>query len=382
MRVGIITSSYPAGPSDSSNSGVFVRDFAWKLADAGLGVVVVTPQRAVPSPGQPFSLVSFPWPGTETSLSHVDPRSPLNLARLGVLLASGAWSSIRVFRREGVDHIVAMFAVPSGILALAARGALGTPYSVWALGPDIWQIRNYPMGEVILRRVLRSAAHLYADGLGLAEEVERIARRSCQFLASLREMPEASEIEPARLPPHLTHVLCVSRFHPDKGVDVLIDAVKLIPERIRRSMKFHIFGGGPDEDLLARKLADDELRGCVTLGGYISRDDLMSYLRAARCLVIPSRVESIPLVLSDAAQARCPVVATQVGDMGGLVQDYGLGLGVPPESPQALADAIVRFHEGSAPFDPEGARRLVADLSLDQSVRHFLNDVQGKAPSR
>ena len=375
MRLAIISSSYPRTPSDSTNAGVFVRDLAHNLSEAGVKVVVITPQKVTEPSGSPFPVKSIPWPGDETSLSHVNARKPLSIARFGILLASGTMTCLRVFKAERIDHALALWAVPSGLFAWVARKTLGTPYSVWALGSDIWKIRDYPLGEPILRRVLKDADHIYADGVVLSQDVERIAGRQCLFLPSSRELPQPGSTQAPVLQPDRTHLLCVARYHPHKGVDILIDAMSLIPEQQRRAIQVHVFGGGPQEDSLKAKVRQYRLEQCVTIGGYLGRDDLAAYLQAVRCLIIPSRIESIPLILSDAAQAGCPVIATDVGDMGALVKEYGVGLCVPPESAQGLADAILEIHESDRPPDVPGTRELAKHLSLSRSVQQILHHI-------
>jgi glycosyltransferase involved in cell wall biosynthesis len=374
MRVGIITSSYPSTAEDSHDAGVFVRDFALKLSEQQVDVTVITPQK-ITQHADPFSVRSFPWPGKETSLTHVDPRNPWNRARLALLLGSGTIECLRAFRALRIDHALAMWAVPSGALAWVARRVLGTPYSVWALGSDIWNIGDYPLGRPILRRILRGAERLYADGTELSAEVERISDRLCTFLPTSRELPAPVGDWITPLAADRIHLLCVARLHPNKGVDVLIDAVSLIPERTRRQVQFHVFGGGPQEGELRAKIAQHGLKDCVILGGYIKREDLVRYLRAVRCLVIPSRIESIPLVLSDAAQVGCPVIATDVGDVGRLVRQFRMGLVVPPGSPPALAKALGAAVAEEMPFDPTGAALLANELSLDSSVKRFLDAI-------
>jgi glycosyltransferase involved in cell wall biosynthesis len=378
MRVGIITSSYPRTADESHDAGVFVRDFARKLSKEQVDVTVITPQEVIQH-ADPFRVRSFPWPGAETSLTHVNPRNLLNRARLAILLGSGIIACLRAFRALQIEHALAMWAIPSGAQAWVARKVLRTPYSVWALGSDVWNIGDYPLGRPILRRILRGAEHLYADGTELSAEVERISGRPCIFLPTSRELPAPVENGLTHLAPDRIHLLCVARFHPNKGVDVLIDAVRLLPERIRRQVQFHIFGGGPQEGALRAKIAHDGLTDCMILGGYVERADLVRYLRSVRGLVIPSRIESIPLVLSDAAQVGCPVIATDVGDVGRLVKQFRMGLVVPPDSPPALAKALSAAVADEMPFDRAGAALLADELSLDSSVKRFLHDITENA---
>lgn len=375
MRIGVITSSYPSGPEDSSNAGVFVRDFAWDLSQRGHDVLVISPHVSEPSPGQPFTVYRYPWPGTETSLAHISVRNVANMARLAILLLSGLRTCLSVLRKRDVEHVIAMWAVPSGILALAMRRMLGIPYSVWVLGSDIWKIGSYPLGKWVLRRVLRGARRLYADGVRLAEDVEAISGRPCDFLASSRVMPQHSDAPAPELAPGKVHVLCVARMHPHKGVDVLVDAISMMQADERSGFHFHFFGDGPERRRLELLSHERGLTENVSWGPTISKGTFMSYLRGADVLVVPSRIESIPLILTDAAQVSRPVIATDVGDMGFLVRKHGLGQVIEPENPGALVRALRRAREGTVGYDPAGARRMVEELSLARSVDRILVDM-------
>jgi glycosyltransferase involved in cell wall biosynthesis len=63
-------------------------------------------------------------------------------------------------------------------------------------------------------------------------------------------------------------------------------------------------------------------------------------MRTCDWLVIPSRIESIPLIFVDALQMRLPIIAADVGDLGKLVRRFGVGKVVPPTNHVALAAAM------------------------------------------
>lgn len=360
---------------DSSNAGVFVRDLARILAGAGADVTVMTPHSVQHDPTEGFRVRSFRWPGRETSLAHVDPRRWRNRARFGILLLSGIVTSLWALWRRPAQHVIAMWAVPSGLIALPARRLLRIPYTVWALGSDIWRIDEYPMGRRLLRHVLAGASNLHADGLQLARQVAQIAGRPCSFLATSRHLPSAEAVTPVELEPSRVHAIAVARFHPHKGLDVLLDAVSLLEPEVRTRFRLHVFGGGPEEEALRHQHRRLELDDCVAFGGFIDRDRLAAWLRAVNVAVVPSRIESIPLILGDVAQARCPLIATDVGDMGELVRRFRAGLVVAPGSPGALADAIRRVVVGDIPFEAHGMARLADHLSIDRSARLILDEV-------
>ena len=67
----------------------------------------------------------------------------------------------------------------------------------------------------------------------------------------------------------------------------------------------------------------------------------MGRLRWCDYLLIPSRIESIPVILSDAIQLGTPVIATEVGDMPAVFEEMAIGDTVPPLDPAAFADMLL-----------------------------------------
>ena len=354
MRFLLITSSFPRDSSDSRNAGVFVEQLAELFSAGGDDVTVLTPQQTRGE--RPYRVESFAWFGDEASLSHLDPRRPATLVRFATLLLSGMWRGWRARRRDSPDVVVALWAVPSGIVAYALHLLTGQPYVVWALGSDIWRIDDYPFGRWMLRRILRAADHLYADGVELAHDVTEIAKRDCDFLPTSRRLPPP---QPALDGPDddRIRIFCVGRYHPHKGIDVLLDAVSELDEETRARIVVTIRGGGPQEDDLRDQLDRCALGDVVTLGGFIDAQGLSDQLAATDLAIIPSRLESIPLVLSDYAQTDTPMIVTDTGDLGSLTREHDAGRVVRADD----AYRARRRHQRSSPVGTQrherGARR-------------------------
>lgn len=372
-RVLVVTSSFPASDDDSRNAGVFVVDLARLLTEHGCDVIVASPQRSTVS--GPFQVRSFPRLGDEPSLSHLDPRTPSGLLKLISVLVGGVVSVPMIARKERVDHVLALWAVPSGALALMARWATRTHYSVWALGSDIWRIRDYPGGRSLLRLVLRRADRLYADGVQLADDTSAIADRPCSFLATSRVLEPG---ERRLWNDGSRHVVAIARFHEHKGIDVLLEAVAGLPEELRDGLRVHVYGDGPMREELSRRAGRPDLVGTVVLEGIADGELVADALASADLAVIPSRLESIPLVLSDICRAGTPLVATDAGDMGELVARFEAGTVVPAGDAGALAQAISEAlgnGDSGGAGTPAGRAALAEHLSLERSVVRFLGDV-------
>ena len=105
-------------------------------------------------------------------------------------------------------------------------------------------------------------------------------------------------------------VVTPARLHPQKGLDVLLDAAaRLVAERPQ--LRWFVFGEGPLRAQLEREVHDRDLDGVVHLAGM--RPDVDSELAAADVVAITSNWESGPLVVLEALALGRPVVSTRVG---------------------------------------------------------------------
>lgn len=339
MRLGIVTSSYPTSPADSVNAGVFVRDLAWELAARGCQVHVITPQKPEPiSPDPPLQHYIIPWPARERDLASASIGHPGTALRYAILVVQGLRHVTHYARQHRLDALLAMWAIPSGLFAWRAWRQLAVPYGVWALGSDIWGRDKYPFGSAIVRRVLRDAAFCFADGVQLARDAAELAGRACTFVPSVRRL-RAAEVPQVQLPPAETHFLYIGRYERNKGPDILVEAMRQLVDR-GADAHLHMFGVGSLEPLLRERVRGYEHR--IALQGYADPPTAMAYMQACDWLVIPSRIESIPLIFVDALHMRLPVIATAVGDLGELVAGHSVGLVVAPQDPGALAEAMGR----------------------------------------
>ena len=97
----------------------------------------------------------------------------------------------------------------------------------------------------------------------------------------------------------------------------------------------HMFGDGSLRVQLKNRIRGYENN--IHLRGFADPNTVIAYMRKCDWLVIPSRIESIPLIFVDALQMRLPIIAADVGDLGTLVRRFGVGKVVPPTHPEALA---------------------------------------------
>jgi len=136
-------------------------------------------------------------------------------------------------------------------------------------------------------------------------------------------------------------ILYIGRLHPAKGPHILIKAIPHITKH-ERDIKVVFIGPGDSTWLikLAKKLNVEKY---TLFTGPVPEEVKISAIDTSKCIVIPSLydyVETFSLVASEAWARGKPVIASAVGELPYRVKHEANGLLVPPNDPEALANAI------------------------------------------
>lgn len=337
----IVTSSFPISGDGSEAAGSFVADLAEELGKH-VPVRVVAPGRAGQRERWAANVEVYRFATPGKPLSTMKLWHPVGALQALRVMAAGQEATDRAMAAGPVAHVLALWALPCGHWARKAARRYACGYSVWTLGSDIWTLGRIPGLRTHLRHVLAEARYCYSDGLQLAKDTRAIAGREVEFLPSTRRFPvvvgERAESGPKRL-------LFLGRWHPNKGVDVLLDALLLLSDATWTEIaEVHIAGGGPlERDVHAAVAALTTAGRPVRLSGFLDTAAAAAAFAQADALLLPSRVESIPVIFSDAMKAGIPVVSTPVGDLPHLLQDGPTGVLAKAVNAEAFASAIESF---------------------------------------
>jgi D-inositol-3-phosphate glycosyltransferase len=183
-------------------------------------------------------------------------------------------------------------------------------------------------------------------------------------------------------------VLFVGRIERLKGVETLIRAMsRLKLEGAHRPVHLAVIGGEPEaspDEITAEMRRLQQL--CDELGmdqsvvflGKRRQDTLQYYYSAAEVVVLPSHYESFGMVALEAMACGRPVIASDVGGLGFLVQDGETGFTVPDDDVELLlarlslllVDRQLRTRMGAA------AAAYAQDYSWDKIARRILSVYQ------
>jgi phosphatidylinositol alpha-1,6-mannosyltransferase len=168
-------------------------------------------------------------------------------------------------------------------------------------------------------------------------------------------------------------VLCVARLYPRKRVEDLLEAARILRQRIP-DVQVRIVGRGPEWTRLQGLHRQLDLRDAVVFLGEVPRVTLAVEYARAHCFCLPSVQEGFGLVFLEAMAAGLPVVACRAAAVPEVVVDRGTGLLVEPRRPAEVAGALERvfFDQGLRKALGEEGRRRVDDFDLDRVAARFL----------
>ncbi|MFZ1173335.1 glycosyltransferase family 4 protein [Bradyrhizobium sp.] len=170
----------------------------------------------------------------------------------------------------------------------------------------------------------------------------------------------AVEFDPVALAPDATDIAYVGEFRHIKGADLLIDAVA----RLRADGKpvtLTLAGDGEELASLKSQVEKHSLTEAVRFIGHVKARFGFS---KGKLLVVPSRGDSMPYVVIEAAAAGIPMVAANVGGIPEIFGPHQDAL-FAPNSVGAMADAI-----GAALDDPNTAATRAKTLR-ERIFMHF-----------
>jgi glycosyltransferase involved in cell wall biosynthesis len=161
-----------------------------------------------------------------------------------------------------------------------------------------------------------------------------------------------AEFEPVPPRPDATDIVCVGELRPVKAIDVLIEALAILKSS-GRCVTATIVGEGPDDFKLK---AQTERLGLASEVRFVGFRPAREAFAMGRMLVIPSRAESLPYIVLEAAAAGMPIIATEVGGVPEIFGPHAAHL-IPPDDVAALVEAM-----RTALTEPGETERVAQDV--------------------
>lgn len=279
--------------------------------------------------GTPVTVVVAP-----AALGHYG-RTTRGLRLLGALVRlPGYWLRLALAlrrRRPDVVHVIDHRGLVLALLParLAARRV-------------VWHVHAVDRSRLLNRLGARLAHEVLVPSAAVLGPMPDLGRRRLAVVVPGVVAEELRDLEPGPLEAEPL-VVTVARLHPDKGVDVLLDALALVRAEVPGA-RLTVIGAAQDGVLNVQQALSEQverlgLGGAVTFRGFVDRP--AETVAASRLYVQPSRSETFGLAVLEALALGVTVVATDVGGVGELLLGGEAGLLVAPDDPEALANAMV-----------------------------------------
>ena len=181
--------------------------------------------------------------------------------------------------------------------------------------------------------------------------------------------------------------LYVGELRSAKGIDTLIDAIALLTRRRGTSFRLVLVGSGPDRQALEERAHALGIADQISFPGALPARQAFTM---GRTLVVPSRAESLPYIVLEAAGAQIPMVATDVGGIGEIFGPYRDRL-IACNDPVLLAGALEHILEADHALVLRQAAELAAFTAKRFSIATMVDSViagyrdafaRGTAPAR
>ena len=284
----------------------------------------------------------------------------------------GLFSLWGFLRREKIDvietftHDSNMVALPIAWLArvpvrIATHHGVIEGFSRWRMFIHSWMV-NHNIAHKLVAVSQKTREVSLSEGI----REERIAVITNGIVPLPIESRSRIEVrKEAGMEANDLVLVSVGRLVYQKAHEVLIacmpDVLKEFP-----NVKVLIFGEGPLRTDLQAQIEKLDLSNSVKLPG--KTDQIARYLASADVFVMPSRWEGLPIALLEAMSAGLSSVATKVEGVDEVLLEGELGLFVPVENPQALAQAILQLLR-----DPQARSRMGAAARLHISTKYTVD---------
>jgi glycosyltransferase involved in cell wall biosynthesis len=171
-------------------------------------------------------------------------------------------------------------------------------------------------------------------------------------------------------------ILYVGRIVPIKGLHVLIKSL----EFVKKSVHLVIVGPIGDveyyQDVL--KIIDTkklQKKHKIIYLGRIPQAELLNLYKKASIFMLPSFWEAFPVVMLEALSCGTPVIATPVGGIPEVIQDFQNGILIPVNNPVKLADAIQYLLDNAdirTKLGQIGRETILKNYSIDVITKRLL----------
>ncbi|HYE18043.1 MAG TPA: glycosyltransferase [Tepidisphaeraceae bacterium] len=137
-------------------------------------------------------------------------------------------------------------------------------------------------------------------------------------------------------------VIAVGRLVTSKGHHLVTQAMRILKDRGLQA-HFKIGGEGPERPRLEALIKELDVADRVELLGNLSEERYLAEMDKADIFILASNEEPMGVVYMEAQAMEVPTIGTNRGGPLELIKDGVTGMLIPPQNPEAIADALAKL---------------------------------------
>lgn len=155
----------------------------------------------------------------------------------------------------------------------------------------------------------------------------------------------------------------VGRLEEIKGIDVLLKAWKLLGEEAPELL---ICGKGPLEDW-AKKYIEENGLSKIKLLGFVENKQVRKMIGESKALILPTQVyEGFPMTIAESFACGTPVIGSDLGNTGSLIENGKNGWKFQPKSAEELVESVKKIESLSIGLEKEMIQKYTACNNYEQ----------------
>jgi len=170
-------------------------------------------------------------------------------------------------------------------------------------------------------------------------------------------------------------IVDVGRLENDKGQKILIEAAKIVKEKLGDVFSVDFIGSGKNEEILKNLTRELGLESCINFLGIQPRSYIYSHLCNYNLYVQPSLFEGFGLTIAEAVTAKVPVITSNLE--GPMEVIAGGKYGIPFEcgNAQDLAEKIIAFINKEISVDTEAAwNYALQNFNIEVTSQKYIDE--------
>lgn len=166
--------------------------------------------------------------------------------------------------------------------------------------------------------------------------------------------------------PNQMNILFVGSLSKNKGVDLLIEGIRITLNQLGKApgMKVQIIGDGPELVRLKELVEKFQLNEVVYFEGWKSGNELKEYYRNAHLIVLPSRGEGWPKVISEAMVYGVVPIVSDVSSIKEILKRFDVGTVVDDFLPATYAKAIRDYVANPSKWTSESSKAMATVVNF------------------